>query len=108
MWKLLGIAAVLALTAGCATGWPLAHGPDPQAAGTIQSAEPLVKLCQDRFVAWLGARPVVWEGGPTITRTDSLTTIQIEARPTASDTIDPVDFRCEFDGTTLDRAGPVA
>jgi hypothetical protein len=106
--NLLGIAAALTLLAGCATGWPLAHGPDPQVAETLQSAEPLVKICQQRFVAWLGPRPVTWEGGPTVTRDGTFTTIQIEARPNAADTIDPVDFRCEFEGEALGKSGPVS
>jgi hypothetical protein len=106
--KLLSSVTALLLLAGCASSWPFNRGPDPEAAGTMRSAEPMIKACQARFASWLGARKVVWDGGPTVTRTGTLTTIQIEAQPTAPETIDPVDFRCEFDGDTLTRAEPVA
>ena len=107
MGKLLGTMAMLSLLSGCATGWPWAHGPDPQLGETLRSSAPLVKACQDRFAAWLGPRPVRWGDGPLVTRTGTQTTVQIEAQPTAPETIDPIAYRCEFEGETLGDARPV-
>ncbi len=108
MRNLLSALTVLSLLAGCdATGWPLAHRPDPGVSDTLRAAEPLVGQCRTKLLAWLGQRPVTIDEGPTVTRTGDITTIQIEAQSTAPDAIDPIEYRCEFEGGTMSKAGPV-
>jgi len=106
--NLLSALTVLSLLAGCdTTGWPMAHRADPGAADTLRASEPLVGQCRTKLLAWLGQRPVTIDEGPTVTRTGDITTIQIEAQSTAPDAIDPIEYRCEFEGGTMSKAGPV-
>jgi hypothetical protein len=103
---LLG-AAMLALLAGCGPGLPFSQHPDPNAAQTVQQADPLVQDCQGRFRTSLGKTPVKWDTGPTITHTGETVSIRLEAQPTAETAIDPVQYSCDYTNGQLDTAGPV-
>ena len=105
--KILMGAAMLALLSGCGPGLPFSQHPDPNAAQTVQQADPLVQDCQGRFKTWLGTTPVKWEAGPTITHTGDGVNIRLEAQPTAPNAIDPLQFSCDYTSGQLDTAGPV-
>jgi hypothetical protein len=108
--RLLLSAAVPILLGGCGPGLPFSQHPDPNAAQAVVQAGPEVQDCQARFKAWLGATPVKWDTGPTITRTEETVSIRLEAQPTAPTVIDPVDYHCDYDGKSgeLSSAGPVS
>ncbi len=108
--RLLLSAALQTTLGGCGLGLPFSQHPDPYAAQAVQQAGPEVQDCQARFKAWLGATPVKWDTGPTITRADDTVSIRLEAQPTAPTANDAVDYHCDYDGKTgeLSSAGPVS
>jgi hypothetical protein len=104
------ITAMPALLAGCGPGLPFSQHPDPNAAQTVLDTQPLVQDCQSRFKTWLGSTAVVWDGipAPSITRTDAAVTIRLEAIPTGTNAIDPLQFSCDYDNGQFNAAGPVS
>jgi hypothetical protein len=105
--KLLLSVAMLIVLSGCGLGWPFSQHPDPNAAQTVQQAEPLVQDCRGRFKSWLGATAVKWDTGPSITHTGETISIRLEAQPTAPTAIDPVQYSCDYENGQFVTAGPV-
>jgi len=108
--KSLLITAMLAVLAGCGPGLPFSQHPDPNAAKAVVDAQPLVLDCQSRFKTWLGSTPVISDStaAPSITRTDETLSIRLEAIPTGTNAIDPLQFNCDYDNGQLTTAGPVS
>jgi hypothetical protein len=108
--KSLLITAMPALLAGCGPGLPFSQHPDPNAAQVVVDAQPLVLDCQSRFRTWLGSTPVIWDGtaAPSITRTEETISIRLEAIPTGSNALDPLQFSCDYDNGQFNTAGPVS
>ena len=94
----------LTLLAGCSTGFPLAHGPDPQEAATLQETEPLVRQCRQMFLTALAGTKAGIEGGPSIERDGAFTRVTLEARSPDPDMLHPYRWECRFESGTLAAA----
>jgi hypothetical protein len=102
--RLFAVSTLFLLLAGCATGGPFAHGPDPGADASLHDAEPLVAQCRQHFAAALGTSKVTVDDGPTVERDGDFTGVSLVARPVDPDALHPYRYSCRFESGALTDA----
>lgn len=91
------------MLAGCA--------PSPQEVAlssqrAVATTAPLVARCKVEFVKSLGALPVTFADGPSITNFGDAISIRLEAQPTNPNIIDAKIYSCDFENGEMTHHGP--